>query len=123
MPVGTHYSRIEAPETAPGFPDVFYTLKDTTGTMELKCQEFPTGEFPFKDQLRRGQREWIIDEVAAGGKVILVLQLRQMIYFLDGSYAKDLGEMTEQQINEKASVTWERGRLCDVAALASYMRT
>jgi hypothetical protein len=122
MPVGAHYSRIEAPETAPGFPDVHYTLQGCTGSMELKCNEFPTGHYPFKEALRKGQKEWIKDELAAGGKVILVLQLRQNIYFLDGHLFSQLDSMTELQVNENASVIWEKGVKCDVTMLAEVMR-
>jgi hypothetical protein len=121
MPVGTHFSRIESLDTAPGFPDVHYTLKGMTGSMELKCQEFPTGEFPFKDELRKSQKEWIADELAAGGKVILVLQCRQMIYFLDGLYANQLDSMTELDCNERAVVLWTKGVSCNVTALAEFM--
>jgi hypothetical protein len=121
MPAGTHYSRIEAPETAPGFPDVHYTFKSMTGTMELKAQEFPQGEFPFKGAMRKGQKQWIAEELTAAGKVILVLQLRQVIYFLDGQHAQHLDEMTEDNIRNVTQVVWEKGGNCNIPALAEFM--
>ena len=36
LPLG-HYSRIESPDTAPGFPDVHYEIEFHSGTFELKC--------------------------------------------------------------------------------------
>lgn len=110
LPVGTHYSRIESHDTAPGFPDVILTLKGKTLGMELKCQEFPTGECPFdeKNGLRRSQRMWIRDELEAGGKVILVLQHRQMIYFLEGHYFNELEHLDIGMIARRASVIWNK---------------
>lgn len=124
MPVGGHYTRIESNETAPGFPDVHYTLKGVTGGMELKCNPFPIGDYPFageKHGLRKSQRIWIRDEVECGGKVILALQARHHVYFVDGSYWDDIGSWTIKDLQEKADIIWERDGNINIAGLAGMM--
>lgn len=125
MPAGGHYSRIESNETCPGFPDVQYTLEGQTGGMELKCNQFPTNEFPFageKHGLRRSQKIWIKDELIAGGKVILVLQAREMVYFVEGFYCDHIEKWNEADLLKNCSLVWDRKLSANVEALANFMR-
>lgn len=111
MPVGIHLSRIEAPETSPGFPDVHYTIDGISGTMELKCQLNPVGGYPFKGTqkgLRTSQRTWIREELISGGRVLLVLQAFQMIYFVPGRFYKALDHFTIADIERSANLIWKR---------------
>jgi hypothetical protein len=124
MPVGTHATRIESPDTAPGFPDVHYTLNGFTGGMELKCNPFPVGEYAFsgnKHGLRKSQKDWIRDEIEAGGRVILVLQAYVLIYFLDGHHYAALEDMKTTEVEKKAVLTWARNGACDTRALGILM--
>lgn len=112
LPIGIHYSRIES-DTSTGFPDVHYTLETHSGTIELKSQPNPTGDYPFsgeKKGLRKAQKSWIREELAAGGHVTLVLQLKDSIFFLDGHRFEDLDNMTESDLRAGARLIWEKGR-------------
>lgn len=124
MPAGIHYSRIESLETSPGFPDVHYTLNGISGTMELKCKPKPTGSYPFKgtkDGLRTSQRIWIREELLAGGRVVLVLQAFQMIYFLPGQFHKGLDDFTIADIERAASLIWTRGGSQPIDSLSEIL--
>lgn len=110
MPFGIHYSRIESLETSPGFPDVHYTLKGRSGTLELKCQPKPSGPHPFSGErgLRKTQKLWIRDELAAGGRVLLVLQAFQRIYFVPGSFWHALDTAPLAYIELNSLLIWDR---------------
>jgi len=123
MPPGIHYSRIESLETAPGFPDVHYTLKGKSGTLELKCQPLPT-RCPFSEEkrgLRKTQRIWIRDELAAGGRVILVLQAKDDIFFLPGKYYAELDHLTVSEIAIRASLIWVVGAALQSGSLSEIL--
>jgi len=119
MPVGAHYSRIESLETAPGFPDVHLTYKSNSWGWELKCVEWPTGDFPFANDkgLRKSQQIWIADEIAAGGKVLIVAQARTKIYFIHGMYWKILDQLRESTLKNYALLVWDRVGACPVTPL------
>lgn len=111
MPTGIHYSRIES-ETCPGFPDIHYTLENGSGTIELKSVPRTKAKFPFsgKKGLRKTQKDWICDEVAAGGFVLLILEIKPCIYAIRAEfYYDDLDRMSEEDISRVAVVGWERG--------------
>lgn len=92
LPKQGHYTRIES-ECSSGFPDVHYSIDGASGTLELKSTKRPKAKYPFsgKDGLRKSQRIWIREESAAGGRVILALQVGKTVCFLRGElYADDL---------------------------------
>jgi hypothetical protein len=116
LPAKGHYSRIES-ETAQGFPDVHYTLKGQSGTIELKCARLtghkPTSK-PFfgKDQgLRKSQVIWMAEEDAAFGRVWICAQVDDKIFLLDGNvYASDFNELTLSELERISEVVWVRGK-------------
>lgn len=92
--------------------------------MELKCHEFPRSHYPFSDErfgLRKSQKLWIRQELEAGGRVILVLQAKQNIYFVEGSYWNSLEEWTMDDLGQYSALTWIRGQSCNVEHLAKFM--
>lgn len=131
LPAEGHYSRTECGDTAPGFPDVHYTLrgglfeKPISGTIELKDAKNLRAKHPFsgKSGLRRKQIIWIRDELAAGGKVILALQRGRWVYLLRAEfYYECLHQMTLDEITQAALVMWSKGskdkrRTSDITAL------
>jgi hypothetical protein len=111
LPAGIHYSRIES-ETCPGFPDIHYTYEGTTGTIELKSVPQGKGQFPFsgKKGLRKTQRDWIDEELKAGGYVFLCLEVKPEIFLLQAGLHYDmLHKMTLADLRRVADVHWERG--------------
>ena len=113
MPVGGHYSRIESHDTAPGFPDVHWTLEGKTGGFELKYARMPTAAYPFRGEklgLRKTQHIWIRDELEAGGRVLLALQVFANIYFLEGRLHKAVDDMTLEKLRENSSLVWTPDR-------------
>lgn len=113
LPKEGHYSRIESPDTAPGFPDVHYTLNGNSGTIELKDAKRPGAKHPFKGQsgLRRSQITWMTAECDAGGRVFLALQCGGRVYLLKVDlYFDELHRMTEDDINRVATVKWCKGK-------------
>jgi hypothetical protein len=114
LPAGIHYSRIESLDTAPGFPDVHYTLQGQSGTMELKHAELHVQPFGhlFKDALRKSQKDWIEAELEAGGRVILVLQGGKTVYFLNGKFFRQLDFMTIEELIDAADLYWSTAGPC-----------
>jgi hypothetical protein len=108
-----HYSRIESPETAPGHPDVSYTVQGDSGTLELKFSKHPGAMRPFKhDGLReKTQIPWITAEVAAKGCVWIVGQVGDRVYWVFGSHAKKFNNYTIKQLNKAASIITPREAL------------
>lgn len=85
LPPGVHATRIEN-EIGAGFPDVHYTYRGISGTLELKFlrkKNLPFGE----EGLNKDQRIWIRDEVKAGGIVWLVADVNDHIFVLPGKIA------------------------------------
>lgn len=84
LPVGGRFSRIES-ETSPGFPDVDYTFRGISGTIELKSAKNPKTLIPFRTGgLRQSQKDWIADELIAGGLVFIVARIEPYVYFFKG---------------------------------------
>jgi len=108
LPKDIHYSRIES-DTCPGFPDVHYTLDRETGTIELKDAKLPAGKYPFsgKSGLRDSQLNWMDDELASGGRVLLALQKHNEIYILRANVNyRMLSTMTLRQIETASLLRW-----------------
>ena len=86
LPLG-QYSRIESPDTAPGFPDVHYQVgKDGCGTLELKATDRAL-RVPFPDEekgLHKSQKRWIRDNIQAGGVCWIIAETPGVIYIIHG---------------------------------------
>ena len=104
LPIKCHTSRIES-DTSAGFPDVHYTWGSVTGTIELKKSRYPNAECPFRTGgMRQSQIDWIRDEIAAGGTVFLLVQVKQRRFLLEGTFASTLNEMSLQEIARRALI-------------------
>ncbi len=113
LPKEGHYTRIESHDTAPGFPDVHFTLNGTSGTIELKDAKRPGAKYPFKGEsgLRPAQIRWIAEEIDnAEGRVFLALQCGDRVYILKADlYYDELHRMTEEQISRVSVIRWVKG--------------
>lgn len=107
LPIG-HYSRIEAPDTAPGFPDVHYCFEGNTGTMELKYARHVDPPFPDEDTgLHRSQITWIRQQIKNKGQVWIVAEIANknidIILCIDGAYAALFNGASLDRLIEAAS--------------------
>ena len=110
LPLG-HYSRIESPDTAPGFPDVHYQVgEDGCGTIELKCNMRPA-QVPFPDEekgLHRSQLRWIVDTVNEGGVVWIIAETPGCIYIVHGRDASKFNGATHEDLLNMTDETMSR---------------
>ncbi len=104
LPLG-HYSRIESPDTAPGFPDVHYQVsKDAGGTIELKATDRIL-RVPFPDEekgLHRSQLKWIRAAIEVGGIVWIIAETPGAIYIIHGKDADKFNGATHEELIEMA---------------------
>jgi hypothetical protein len=105
LPLG-HYSRIESPNTAPGFPDVHFQIEQgAAGTMELKCNR-RTAKIPFRDEkkgMRVSQLRWIKENVRHGGNVWVIAEVKHCVYVIHGSKADKINGSTQDELEELAT--------------------
>lgn len=88
LPIG-HYSRVESPDTSPGFPDVDYVVDGRPGKIELKHARGKTKP-PFKnedDGIHKSQRIWIREHVRNGGTVWIFAEIKDQVYIIPGRCA------------------------------------
>lgn len=119
LPEG-HYSRIESPDTAPGFPDVHYTLPGkSTGTLELKYARHRNPPFPNEDAgLHRSQLRWIRDELACGGTVWIIAEVQYgSILLIPGCYAEEFNGAPRHVLELNAEAVLHRSEPESAAAL------
>ena len=104
LPYG-HYSRIESPDTAPGFPDVHYQVGEKgTGTLELKATDRAL-KVPFPNEekgLHKSQLRWIKDNLKHGGIVWIIAEVPGVIYLLHGKHAPGLAQVRVASLDEDA---------------------
>lgn len=132
LPLG-QYSRIESPDTAPGFPDVFFQVHDHQdpthvphigcGTLELKATD-RASRVPFPDEekgLHKSQLRWIKANVKEGGIVWIIAETPGVIYIVHGKDAAKFNGATHEDLIEMAWETMSRSdpiqaaRLLDIA--------
>lgn len=101
LPIG-QYSRIESPDTAPGFPDVHYQIDhDCCGTIELKYSKGGKRPFPNqKEGLHRSQLKWIRDNTECWGNIWIVAEVPPAIYIIHGCDAEGFNGATKQELFE-----------------------
>lgn len=101
LPTG-HYSRIESPDTAPGFPDVDYQIGDhCTGKIELKYCGRRNASVPFPDEARGlhlSQLKWIRDNLTYWGTVWIIAEAVPDIFVLHGSEAVEFNGSTRENL-------------------------
>ena len=106
LPLG-HYSRIESPDTAPGFPDVqFQVGPKGCGTIELKANHRPAN-VPFPDEekgLHTSQLKWIRANVEAGGVCWIIAECPGVIYIIHG---KDAAKFNGADHEKLADLAWQ----------------
>ena len=102
LPIG-HYSRIESPDTAPGFPDVHYQLQyNRCGTIELK---YGRGNTPFPNEekgLHKSQLRWIRRTLECWGEIWVIAEVPPQIYVLHGSEAEGFNGATQEDLSNMA---------------------
>lgn len=84
------YSRVETPDTAPGFPDVDYRIAKASGTIELKDARGKNPTVPFPDTkkgLHDSQLRWIREEVFFGGTVWVCARVGKLVFWVPGKSA------------------------------------
>ena len=116
LPVKGHYSRIESPDTAPGHPDVTYSIFVDTpitdwcehGTIELKHSNAEEIPFPNEDKgLHKSQLKWIRDEVRVHGTVWIFAQIGTVILCIEGKHADRFNGATGDELAAMATeVLW-----------------
>lgn len=103
LPIG-QYSRIESPDTAPGFPDVDYQIDQyVTGKIELK---YGSGSVPFPNEdkgLHKSQKRWFKKNLAHWGNCWIIAEvedkeLGSSIYIIHGSEYEDFNGATKKQL-------------------------
>ncbi len=105
LPLG-HYSRIESPDTAPGFPDVHYQVGDGCGTLELKANDRPSKR-PFADEekgLHTSQLKWIKANMEHGGIVWIIAETPGAIYIIHGKDAAKFNGATHEEL---IAMSWQ----------------
>lgn len=111
LPLG-HYSRIESPDTAPGFPDVHYQVgKEGCGTLELKATDRAL-RVPFPDEekgLHKSQLRWIKANVNAEGVVWIIAETPGIIYIVHGKDAAKFNGASHEDLIEMSWETMSRG--------------
>lgn len=124
LPIG-NYDRIEAPDTAPGHPDVRYTIKSDnpfyddciSGTIELKYSSAQAVPFPDEDKgLHKSQRTWMRREVRHCGKVWIIAEVLESIYVIPGKYFDQFNGATRQQLEDIAEAVIYRDQPGHAAA-------
>ena len=110
LPLG-HYSRIESPDTAPGFPDVQFQVGEGCGTIELKANHRPA-KIPFPDEekgLHTSQRVWIRENLSHGGIVWIIAETPGVIYIIHGKDADKFNGATHEELIDMSWNTMSRG--------------
>ncbi len=106
LPTG-HYSRIESPDTAPGFPDVHFQVSEGgCGTIELKANHRPA-KVPFPDEekgLHKSQLKWIRSNMVCGGIVWIIAETPGAIYIIHGKDADNFNGATHEELIE---MSWQ----------------
>lgn len=84
------FSQIESHQTAPGYPDTDYLLKNSlniTGKIELKYSK----TIPNRIDLRKNQYVWLRRYARCGGRCFIAIKIGQnLIYVWEGKYAFEL---------------------------------
>lgn len=101
LPAG-HATRIES-EVEPGFPDVHFSNRNGSVTLELKVAK--QVRIPLKGQIRDSQKFWIREEVRCHGRVWIVALIRKKVYFIPGRFVDQLDEWSEEAIFVNADLT------------------
>lgn len=114
LPKDGHYTRVESHDTAQGFPDVYYSLNNNRGLIELKDAKRPGAKYPFSREsgLRKSQIRWLDDELVANSdsNLFLALQCGDRVYLLKAAlYYDELHNMTEEEIFRVANIKWRKG--------------
>ena len=126
LPLG-QYSRIESPDTAPGFPDVYYQVgKDGCGTLELKATDRALS-VPFPDEekgLHKSQKRWIRDNLQQDGICWIIAETPGVIYIIHGKAYNEFNGATHDQLIDMSWQTISRNNPEEAASvLDAALRT
>lgn len=109
LPQG-RYSRVETPDTAPGFPDVNYRIAKAEGNIELKDArgKNPAVPFPNVDKgLHISQLNWIRDQIAFGGIVWVAARVGNKIFWIPGKSAGGFNGATQKRLGSLSHYVME----------------
>jgi len=113
LPLG-QYSRIESPDTAPGFPDVHFQVTtgktNNSGTLELKATD-RNMRVPFPNEekgLHKTQLRWIKNNVKEGGIIWIIAETPGVIYIVHGKDAEKFNGASHEDLIEMAWETMSR---------------
>lgn len=110
LPADCHTTRIEN-EVEAGFPDIHYTYKGVSGTIELKKSRSSMLSQPFKNGgLRKAQIDWIEEEIEADGIVWIVAQVGRHIFVVHGMHAPKFNDYTVPELMGASTAYWIAGR-------------
>lgn len=119
LPLG-HYSRVESPDTSPGFPDVDCQITDGTGNslsfkMELKHSRTVRAKHPFSDKtgVRKSQKVWWRDYTRHEGVGWFVCEIAGFVYIIPGKHAKIINGVTINEIHKMSECILDRANLKD----------
>ena len=120
LPLG-HYSRIESPDTAEGFPDVHCQVgPGVTFTLELKFARQPYRRTPFKDGdengMRRSQIRWIMKNIRNGGVTFIVAQVATTIFVIPGKYVKRINGASKSKLRFLSDAVLDKAKPVEAAA-------
>ncbi len=122
LPEG-RYSRIEAPLTAPGFPDTEIQLPFGNFKMELKYS--PRVVVPFstkKKGLHQTQLTWFKEDLAAGGNPYIVIGISSEVLFIPGICYPMVNGATLAELRDMASLILDRADPKVSVKLENFLR-
>lgn len=116
---GPHLSRIENP-CDPGTPDVNVCVDRLEAWLELKYTDHlrPLG----RRGLRPSQRIWIARRLSAGGRVGIIVGVRERVLFLPGSLYSDVNDLTPDRLVELAYLVAMRRQGIKLSDFRRFLR-
>lgn len=92
LPDDGHYTRIES-DCSPGFPDVFYTLFGTSGTLELKFSKKPNAKYPLRGEIRKSQVTWHRSNLEVEGLGFVIAEVGDCVFVIHHEYLESMSQM------------------------------
>lgn len=109
LPRGIHATRIENGVSA-GFPDVHYSHKGRSGTIELKFLRKKNPPFG-DDGLNIDQIHWIEDELKAGGRVWILADIGKEICLIRGKHFDQFNQWKRADFEDKSTIIFRKRRI------------
>ena len=124
LPLGK-YSRIESPDTAPGYPDVdgltVVAQRPFAFKFELKYSHrphCPKGKSPFPSEdsgLHKSQRKWLRDSRKYTHNVWIVAEVNDKIFISNAVFGDKFNNSTAEQLADYAELILPRYETAEAA--------